>query len=343
MICKDCEMEVDKLNKQGICKQCQTRINQLRYRNKKDGTNKPYVPVKDLKNSNKKEDLIEYKRIMNKRKSAVKIKSKETTNKVINTQKNQEIKELLKQEDIVKKDIQETFDRRGAKFPKDCTSILPIFEQLNVLLNNYINPYNIAEEILNEMELDYKHAKEYYSTMYRECLLHKNTNVNIDEIKAKKDLWEERHSILLEERRGIKNVLAEYKCAGIFFTELSQDINIKKRFLKYHNNLLNVCNTLSNKEYKAKMSSLVAEEDFCVDLKVDTSKQGKNKYQVVIITLWRNKRDNFVKNVYAETEEDAMAQVRRYLESDPEKFKFTCLWNESYVVLLEDNTNKECL
>ena len=38
-----------------------------------------------------------------------------------------------------------------------------------------------------------------------------------------------------------------------------------------------------------------------------------------------------------------MAQVRRYLESDPEKFKFTCLWNESYVVLLEDNINKECL
>ena len=48
-----------------------------------------------------------------------------------------EIKELLKQEDRVKKDIQETFDRRGAKFPKDCTSILPIFEQLNILLNNY--------------------------------------------------------------------------------------------------------------------------------------------------------------------------------------------------------------
>ena len=52
MICPECELEVDYLNNKGTCKQCAVRRNQVTYLNKKNGTNEPYIPLKDLKNIN---------------------------------------------------------------------------------------------------------------------------------------------------------------------------------------------------------------------------------------------------------------------------------------------------
>lgn len=56
MICKDCEMEVDKIGKStGICHKCAIRKNNCDYRKK------PYIPLKDLKGT------AEYNRAMSRR------------------------------------------------------------------------------------------------------------------------------------------------------------------------------------------------------------------------------------------------------------------------------------
>lgn len=49
MKCPDCEMTVDKLNRNGVCHQCGIRMNNVTYLNKKNGTNNPYIPLKKLK------------------------------------------------------------------------------------------------------------------------------------------------------------------------------------------------------------------------------------------------------------------------------------------------------
>lgn len=74
MICPDCEFETDKLTTQGRCKQCTTRYNQTKYLNKRDGTNKPYVTLKELKITNP----IAYNRVVGRRKIGKSEKTKVT-------------------------------------------------------------------------------------------------------------------------------------------------------------------------------------------------------------------------------------------------------------------------
>lgn len=52
MICPDCEQEVEFLTKRGICKKCSARFSNNKYLNKKNGTHNPYIPIKDLKETN---------------------------------------------------------------------------------------------------------------------------------------------------------------------------------------------------------------------------------------------------------------------------------------------------
>ena len=85
-ICKDCEMEVEKLNKEGICHQCYIRKTNNVYLNKKNGTNNPYVPLKDIKGT------IEYNRVMGRRAATNKKKNPQvtvtkTTYKIMNENK----------------------------------------------------------------------------------------------------------------------------------------------------------------------------------------------------------------------------------------------------------------
>lgn len=61
MICPDCEMEVDKLTRKGICHKCNVRLNNVNYRNKKFGTSDAYIPLKYIKGT------PEYNKAMGKR------------------------------------------------------------------------------------------------------------------------------------------------------------------------------------------------------------------------------------------------------------------------------------
>ena len=241
MICPDCELEVDHLTRVGICKPCQVRRNQINYLNRKNGINTPYIPVKDLKET----DPTTYKKIMTRR------ASKETKEKEYVKQENtkemmNDFYDLKTQSDIVDNDIKETFAKYKIQFPKDNTSIVPIFQQLKVLLDNYIGVYLTAEDCLNRMELDYKHAKEYYTTLFKENY-NKLPVSQLNKIAEHKKIWEDRHSLLLDKRRGIKNVIAEYNTAGVLFTELANDKEFMKKFNSYYDNLLKVNNIISQK------------------------------------------------------------------------------------------------
>ena len=51
MKCKDCLKEIDEkeyYNKsiEGVCQKCRQRISQIKYENKKFGTNKEYIPLR---------------------------------------------------------------------------------------------------------------------------------------------------------------------------------------------------------------------------------------------------------------------------------------------------------
>ena len=99
-------------------------------------------------------------------------------------------------EEDIDKDIEEAFAKKHYKMPKDFSSVKTTFEQLNILLSDYINIYAGAEEIFNKLENDYRHAKEYYATMY--CKSNTSTAYALLE---KRELWEERHNMILEKRR----------------------------------------------------------------------------------------------------------------------------------------------
>ena len=78
-ICKDCEMEVDKLNLDGICHQCYIRKTNNAYLNKKNGTNNPYIPLKDIKGTK------EYNRVMGRRRATLEKKNKKSQVSVTKT------------------------------------------------------------------------------------------------------------------------------------------------------------------------------------------------------------------------------------------------------------------
>ena len=338
MKCPDCDFEVDSLTRKGVCNQCSIRINQLNYLNRKNGENKPYIPLKELK----KLDPKNYNRIMGRRNINSNNKKAEQKAKVIEHKvKPNKIPDLNTQDKVVMQDILDTFKENEAEWPKDTATILPVFQQLEILLNNYIGIYLTAEDILNKMELDYKHAKEFYNRKFKDLYI---INPNGDECllaKEKKDLWEERHSTLLEKRRGIKNVIAEYKVAGVLFTELSSNREFMKKFNKYFEDLQKVNSIVSQGNYRAEVSKLVSEEDFCYGFKANTTADGLRKFQVVVKTRYRNNISNFTRQVWAKNEEDAKQQVIDFIESDRDKFRFNFKSNE--IMVTEINNSKEGL
>lgn len=326
-ICKDCECEVTEVNKKGICKPCQTRISNMKHRNKQ------YIPLKKLKNI----DINEYNKVMNRRKDL----AKPTDVKIINTSKNSEIKELLNQKELVKKDIEDTFNSKKAVVPKDYTSILPVFEQLKVLLTNYIDKYKIAEDIFNKMEIDYRHAVEKFSTAYRDCLLNDTDKDLLEELKHKKELWETRYSILLDERRDIKNVIIEYDKAGYLFSELSKDTIFMTKFDECYKVLNGLTSYLNVGNYKVETSSLVAKEDFVIGVKQNSNSNiGKDLYQVIVKTskLNYNEKSEFTRSYYATSEDDAIKQAKKFVSRNSgigEYFYYIIFdWNTAYAINL---------
>ena len=343
MICSHCNNEVEKYaqKKDKICKSCYQRINNCKSRGIK------YIKFIDLPEEEK-QKFLNRSKVYNNKENNIKEKKEKVDKKPKELKINENTKIIvhktgLNEKDIVIKDIENTLKENELKWPKDTTSIVPIFKQLKILLDNYINPYLNVEDVLNKMELDYKHAKEYYSSLYKKRIENNDTNDN-NTIYNMKCVWEERHNILLELRRSIKNVVSEYYAAGIIFTELGKNKEFMEKFNKCYDSLIKMSEILKDGSYKAKVSKLVADEDFCSGLE-ESNYKGKVKfrYEVIIKTYSspklikidtkfhqkHNSTDTFYRTVCATGEEDSIQQVIFFIKE--KKFSFT--YNEKEIIV----------
>lgn len=348
MICSHCGNDVEKYaqQKDKICKSCYQRMNNCKSRHVK------YVKFIDLSKKEQEEFLIKSnahsksnKSTKNKIKAKTDVKiTKEPISYIIENRNIQKVNNIDTEKQVVLDDIMNTLKENNLIWPKDTTSIVPIFKQLKILLSDYIRPYLTVEDILNKMELDYKHAKEHYVSAYREAVQNSNSNEEINKLFLMKQMWEDRHNSLLEIRRGIKNVVSEYYSAGILFTELSNNKSFMEKFNKYYNNLIRTSEVLKDGNYKAKVSKLVASEDFCIGIEEPHYKSKiKIKYEVIVKTnsfvKTPNKlcgaTKNFVRNVWAENEEEAKQLVIKFIKDN--NFKFTYNKNDIIVNKLSGN------
>lgn len=321
VVCNHCGMEVEtyQSKKEKICKQCYQRKVNCKNRNIE------YIKVLDLPEN-------EREKVMNRRKGGARKITKKKSE--IIKSNNMKVQNVIEQKEVVMKDILNTFEANNAQWPSEYTSIIPIFKQLNLLLHNYIDIYFVAEDLLNKLEADYMHAKEYYSNLYSKNISIMSSE-ELKEINDKKQLWEDRHNALLEIRRNIKNVIMEYNNGGSLFTHLSKDEQFMRMFEDNYNRILKIEDVLKDGSYKARASALVENEEFCTGKKNYIS-PNKSRYQVTIKTMYRGVRNktDFTRTVFAINEDEAIKQVIDYIETNRNKFKFTYTKNDITVIKL---------
>ena len=309
MICSHCEKEVEEYaqKRDKICGQCYRRMMNNLSRGKK------YVMYKDLTEEEKAQIDARIKSYHHK-------KVDNSVDKMIGTKISENVR-IAEQEKLVDKDIEEAFAKKHYKMPKDFSSVKTTFEQLNILLSDYINIYAGAEEIFNKLENDYRHAKEYYATMY--CKSNTSTAYALLE---KRELWEERHNMILEKRRKIKNMMVEYNLIKDFLEAVNKNTLVKGAFLKALNGLRTTGEVVNNGEYKAEISNLVEDEAFCIGSKAPNPepKETEKRYFVEVATLYKGSRSQFNRYVVASNAEEAKQKVFDFIESQPQKFKFVC-------------------
>ena len=311
MQCKDCLKEIDdkeyyNRSIEGICKKCRQKMSQIKYENKKFGTNKEYVPAR-LKNANTK--------IVNKK-----------TNKVASTIKIIEEKEERiydeRIEKIVLKDIQDTFKNHNIEINSQETPPFNVFMDMFVSLidinNGYMTQYKKAEEVFNMMEGDYQHAYEDAKTP---------------------EVFFERSKMfrcLLDQRRAIKNGIGQYS----EIIDLLQDIvkknpKILEEAKKAQVGLNRVIESQEGHYYKAKASELISREEFCVGKRdwaqwhVEIPLNGYYGMTVPHI---------FKRDCWADGENGAIENIKEYLK---QKFP-SCTYKEDKFKVERISDEKEC-
>ena len=152
MICPECELEVDYLNNKGTCKQCAVRRNQVTYLNKKNGTNEPYIPLKDLKNINP----SAYRKVMARRlgqgwESKINKKPDYEINKVISKDSDKSLKNIYYSR--VYKEVEEEFKKSNLSQDYIKYNIYEWFSTFWELLqeNNFILEARQGERIFNNI------------------------------------------------------------------------------------------------------------------------------------------------------------------------------------------------
>ena len=240
MQCKDCLKEIDdkeyyNRSIEGICKKCRQKISQIKYENKKFGTNKEYVPAR-LKNKNTK--------IVNKK-----------TNKVVSTTKVVEEKEEKiydeRIEKIVLDDIAQTFKNNNVDINiKDIPPFnvfMDMFCSLIDINNGYMSQYKKAEDVFNLMEGDYQHAYEDAKTP--EIFLERSKMFRC----------------LLDQRRNIKNGIGQYdKIIDMLQDIVKKNPKILEMAQTARDELNRTIEAQEGHYYKAKASELISKEESCI-------------------------------------------------------------------------------
>lgn len=303
--CKDCLREISKKeyfnrNNEGICKKCRQRMSQIKYENKKFGTNKKYVPLR-LKHSGR----------------TLEKNQKETTIEKDNS--------LLYSKAIEKKvaqDIENTFQKYNIKINENdlvpFTAFIDMFSALLDVEKGYMSNYLKAEDIFNMLERDYQHAFEDSKT--------------IMEMNERSQMFK----CLLDKRRNVKNINIRYSQVSRIIYEILEKIpDIQKKVETAKENLNSVITTQEEHYYKAEMSELIQQEDFCKGAKSTTAgKMIKFDVSVPLFNYGKNRAGipyDFHRFIYANTQEEAINIVKKFLQ---DKFS-SCTYKDNDFLAVE--------
>lgn len=346
MICPDCEMEIDKLTTQGRCKQCSVRYNQLNYLNKKNGTNKEYVPLKELKGT------TEYKRVMAKRKG-VEV-TKPTVKHIVRTVEADPLKEAINK-------IQKEVEVELSKTLKDEMTKRGVSELNNTLSLAFILPsmYDLFQEentIKQRMILDAIYENQIIDS------LHILKQENKDDFFLDTRVGA-RQRMLQELRTPNKYELELYRAYKDFIDEVKSNKDLMNMLIEANVKFQKTLNNQKNPVYRTN-SEFMKDYDFViVD---DTSKDRriaynstipvmKNKYRVRIYNckglfgnptpqtfMYKNKGDDKETYLEAPSEQDALNILKAMMRDHFSSVKYSP--KDIEIVLWEDTLKeKECL
>lgn len=306
MICKDCEMESNKLNKKGVCAPCSRRIAMAKYKGIK------YIPLKDIAGTR------EYKIAMKNRICLTKEyrNQKETKTVEIKIDKpetkfdKQDIKQKCYGD--VKQDLNESFEQNNLSENYLNFDIQGFVETFYGLLqeDNYIEDARKAEEIFNNTSIDFLHSIE-------KC------DWDSNEIQEK--LYREK--VLLELRRPTKKILAYYKLIEPIIDYIKKDNTIRNMLNDLRIELPKMKEQIEKGEYFPKQSNLMGATPtiykkyscsvMCYNL---YGKQTKEKLD------WRG-------GTWARSEADAKASFLRFIDTYFSGIKF----DDKDILVMEEN------
>lgn len=318
MQCKDCLQEIEDkeyYNKslEGVCKKCRQKIAQIRYENKKFGTNKEYVPARLKKG-----------RTVTKKVTKASVTKTIEKNEEDTTKTNKIYDERI--EGIVLKDIADTFKNHNVNIdPQEIPPFNVFMEMFCSLIdvnNGYMTQYKKAEEVFNMMEGDYQHAYEDAKTP--EVFLERS----------------QMFRCLLDQRRAIKNGIGQYdKIIDLLQDIVKKNPKILEMAKSARDDLNKTIEAQEGHFYKAKASELISKEEFCV---------GKRDWAQWHVEVPLNNYYGmsvpyvFKRDCWADGEIGAINNIKEYLK---QKFP-SCTYREDKFLVLkitDSNNNKECL
>ena len=312
MKCPDCEMEVESLTRAGICKKCNVRKNQNTYMNKLNNTNKPYIPLRELK----KIDIVAYQKIMNRRKTS---KSNTTSkNEVTQTNTVKQSDDLTKlrriAEDEAKLDIINFRKQKDIKEPGNYLDLSILMNWLNEILKevNYFKTLDSNRQLYDTLMLDYLHVVKPSNNI---------TNLNDYAKLAIKQEY------LQQERTPICVQLNKYKIVEPFFNKLKENSELSDIFHSCMCDLLEFDESNKNPKYKTSTLSIQGntnvEYSNTFEFRTISKPHQQNKYSARInkvMNLYNNPNyQPFVYKgaIYADSEEEAKEKLLEFIK---EKF-----------------------
>ncbi len=314
MQCKDCLKEIDdkeyfNRSDEGVCKKCRQKKSQIKYENKKFGTNKEYVPAR-LKKAGKTQTIT------TKASKIIEEKQKEKENRIYDDEIEQ----------IVLADIENTFKNKNVNI--DFKQIPPfnvfmsMFCSLIDTNNGYMTQYKKAEETFNMMEGDYQHAVEDAKTP---------------------DIFLKRSQMfrcLLDQRREIKNGMGQYeKIDGLLQDIVKKNPQILSIAKQAQAELEKVIEAQDGHYYKAKASDLISKEDFCIGKR----DWGQWHVEIPINNYYNNKSPFlFTRDVWADNAEEAIENIKQYLKQKFPNCTYKTIDFKAEKIKQDDDT-KECL
>lgn len=311
MICPDCEMEVTKLNREGICHQCYIRKSNVSYQNKKNGTNNPYIKLKDIKGT------TEYNRVMGRRtaksnknaKDLIK-SNKEIKNNVITKAGNNSNTDMIK--DLINKDLEKYYKDLNIN-PKD--NFIPleiIFEWFYGLCqqSNYIDDLLTKKKIFDNLIVDALHE-----------LKNPQDNPNFYAIIG------EKIALIQNQRTPIDNEYEKYKQIEPIFNYLRENKDFIKLLSDCRINLLDMIDKIKDPKYITDTPSM-QHYDFTISPINNIPLKKLNTDKIKLKYYFKIKRVKYLygnpnyqefiysSNISADNDEEAKTKFIEYIRKD---------------------------